>query len=99
MIPTIHETPPVTQTPPPIGSVPSADPLTARYLAELPALLESDYGKWIVYTDDGLRKIAKTKTELYLYCLDVLKLKEEHFILRYIEPDPGPDVESMYLYR
>lgn len=98
MTPTIQE-PPVSQTPPPVGAALSTDALTARYLAELPALLETDYGKWITYTDGGHRKITKTKTELYRYCLDELKLKHEQFILRYIEPDPGPDVESTYLYR
>jgi hypothetical protein len=99
MTPTIPDALPVTQTPPPINPAATVDPLVARYAAELPALLETDAGRWVVYTDDGLRKIAKTKTELYLYCLNEMKLRDEQFILRRIEPDPGPDVESTYLYR
>ena len=91
MTPTISDTP-VTQAPP-AGGAPTVDPLTARYLAELPALLEKDYGKWIIYTDTGVRKIGKTQTELYRYCLDELKLKDEQFIIRYIEPDQGSDID------
>jgi hypothetical protein len=99
MTPTIPDALPVTQTPPPVGGPPSLDALTARYLAELPALLESDYRKWIAYTDGGLRKIAKTQTELYRHCLDELKLKHEQFIIRYIEPDQGTDMDIFDAFR
>lgn len=98
MTPTVSD-PPITQTPPPVGAVPSADPLTARYLAELPALLETDNGKWIIYTDGGVRKIGKTQTELYRYCLDELKLRHEQFIIRYIEPDQGTEMDIFDAFR
>jgi hypothetical protein len=63
---------------------------------DLPRLLETHYGKWVVYHDDAQLGFGKTETELYEKCL-ARGMKRDEFLVCSIEPEI-PDDEITWSY-
>jgi hypothetical protein len=75
-------------------------PMLARSLdafrRDLPRLLETHYGKWVVYQGDAQLGFGKTETELYEKCL-ARGMKRDEFLVCSIELEI-PDDEITWSY-